>query len=998
MFVAPRVARATRSLVLRPWRFAACVTGFALAALLLAPVLARAHGDHTRYPELDPLSRGLVLPRAVAPPIGAPLARLARERYYLANDDHSDYMWSGLDSTYRSAFVRMMDHYMDLADATTSHVWDARSRFVMDGHIWVSEYEKSQPASSFQRVLTHLVDSSLVMPLNACIEDWGMMPTEAVLRSFYGAGHYERLLGQRATLVIPMENQTLPGGVASLWAGSGARYAWKGICNCASCFDATQRGYDIYRFVGPDGDGVLLKWNAFYGDNSNVGGYAEARYPAASLDFMQHHPTYRTRWPYGVHAAFGYGHDNLQTFTREFVDAAHDLSNDTTRVIASNELDFFRDFEATYGASLPVWGRCFGNEWELLSTTLASATAEYKTSVEKLRTAEALASLVVQREPDFMEPRIAERDSAMLACGLYAEHSWGPGPGVTENQREAWQRQIARAITRYADGLQHDALARLGQSVERPFEEERHAVFNPLSWARTDVVDLETDVPEPRHAVDVRTGADLPSQTIVVDAGTRLRVRVAGVPSVGYRVVAVRPGAGTTFPDAATVSGATLAGNAYSLTLGARGQITSLVDHKAGDVERVPAGRSMGDCEQGTGPIVAENVGPVSATLRVVSAGAPDHDVRVTLYADVDRVDVDARITENFGESLENYRYDFAIPNGRFRHEEVGMIARAAFASAGGDYADESARTDWLTSNHFVDLSNATEGITLSTWDGSFWQAGGSWFAHLDSTSAYLHALVGNAPNCADGIENQGGDTFFRNRYAVRTHGAWSAPAAMRFALEHQNPLVAARVTSAPGDAGWPAATFSLVTVDTSDVLLWALKPADEGPTGSLVARLWNLADAPRTALLALPTQVMADPRRVTHVETDLGPATASPSGMGLVETFARQQLKTFRFVPLLPVGEARSPARDALALAVWPNPARGAGAGTVTFALPSASHVRVRVLDVRGAVVRTLADGLHAAGEHALPWRDDGLAPGVYFVRVDRDGQSATRRVVVLR
>ena len=48
-----------------------------------------------------------------------------------------------------------------------------------------------------------------------------------------------------------MENQTLPGGVASLWAGAGATYSWKGICDCATQIDAGDRPREIYRFAGP---------------------------------------------------------------------------------------------------------------------------------------------------------------------------------------------------------------------------------------------------------------------------------------------------------------------------------------------------------------------------------------------------------------------------------------------------------------------------------------------------------------------------------------------------------------------------------------------------------------------------------------------------------------------------------------------------------------------------------------------------------------------------
>ncbi len=72
-------------------------------------------------------------------------------------------------------------------------------------------------------------------------------------------------------------------------------------------------------------------------------------------------------------------------------------------------------------------------------------------------------------------------------------------------------------------------------------------------------------------------------------------------------------------------------------------------------------------------------------------------------------------------------------------------------------------------------------------------------------------------------------------------------------------------------------------------------------------------------------------------------------------------------------------------------------------LALPAAARARVTVHDVRGARVRTLADGAFAAGLHALAW-DGGTgpggaaAPGVYFVRAEAGGRVATRRVVLLR
>ncbi len=75
------------------------------------------------------------------------------------------------------------------------------------------------------------------------------------------------------------------------------------------------------------------------------------------------------------------------------------------------------------------------------------------------------------------------------------------------------------------------------------------------------------------------------------------------------------------------------------------------------------------------------------------------------------------------------------------------------------------------------------------------------------------------------------------------------------------------------------------------------------------------------------------------------------------------------------------------------PNPSRGAV--TMRFVLPRAMHARLDVLDVAGRRVATLADGEHAAGEHALAWRPVAVRPGVYFARLATPDGVTVRTVV---
>jgi serine protease len=82
-------------------------------------------------------------------------------------------------------------------------------------------------------------------------------------------------------------------------------------------------------------------------------------------------------------------------------------------------------------------------------------------------------------------------------------------------------------------------------------------------------------------------------------------------------------------------------------------------------------------------------------------------------------------------------------------------------------------------------------------------------------------------------------------------------------------------------------------------------------------------------------------------------------------------------------------------------NPARGETG--LEFRVARAGAVRVRVYDVRGAVVRTLHDGRMESGTARVRWdgRDDGGAEassGIYFLRVETVDGSSTRKVAFLR
>ncbi|MEO0558004.1 MAG: T9SS type A sorting domain-containing protein, partial [Bacteroidota bacterium] len=150
-----------------------------------------------------------------------------------------------------------------------------------------------------------------------------------------------------------------------------------------------------------------------------------------------------------------------------------------------------------------------------------------------------------------------------------------------------------------------------------------------------------------------------------------------------------------------------------------------------------------------------------------------------------------------------------------------------------------------------------------------------------------------------------------------------------------------------------------------------------------------------------------------TYTEADFtagGEKTASFSlqapyvaGGDVIATATDAEGNTSEFgAPNVSVGADRDPSLpDAFALAMpWPNPVRHRV--TVRVALPKASRLTVEVYDALGRRVRQLDDDDRPAGWHELALDADGLASGVYLVRMTAgegtERFTATRRITVVR
>ena len=86
----------------------------------------------------------------------------------------------------------------------------------------------------------------------------------------------------------------------------------------------------------------------------------------------------------------------------------------------------------------------------------------------------------------------------------------------------------------------------------------------------------------------------------------------------------------------------------------------------------------------------------------------------------------------------------------------------------------------------------------------------------------------------------------------------------------------------------------------------------------------------------------------------------------------------------------------DEVTLTSYPNPLQEQG--TIEYTLPKATDVRITVYDVLGRRVAVLEDSHQEAGRHTARLEGGRLASGVYFGRLETDGQTRTQKITVVR
>jgi hypothetical protein len=130
---------------------------------------------------------------------------------------------------------------------------------------------------------------------------------------------------------------------------------------------------------------------------------------------------------------------------------------------------------------------------------------------------------------------------------------------------------------------------------------------------------------------------------------------------------------------------------------------------------------------------------------------------------------------------------------------------------------------------------------------------------------------------------------------------------------------------------------------------------------------------------------------------------TFAPTDTGTTTRTLRIQNDRGQLLEVVAIGTAQTSAADptpllpqAFSLSVYPNP--GNAEFRISYTLPRATDVELRIFDVNGREIAMLANEMKSAGEHVQTWNAGDVASGIYFVTLKSDAATRTEKIVLVK
>lgn len=663
-------------------------------------------------------------------------------------------------------------------------------------------------------------------------------------------------------------------------------------------------------FEGPDGQRVLTWFSAHYHQFKALFGLPPAVESGKGgvARFLKAYELGR----YAPDAVLLYGTE-VENLPTEYDDASFverwNAEFAWPQLITCRFSEFFAYIEKEYGAGLPVVRGTGGAYWADNFGILAAATGRDRANQTRAVAAETFATLAAALDPKVRFSLDLDHEIWRNLL-LYAEHNFGIGGlndrpecdaaiGIVKEKED----QTIRAEWDI-DKLLRRSLSQLGDQIQT--EGQNLLVFNPLSWTRSGLVQVQLD--QGVTLTNLSTGRQVACEVLAQKDGVQtVRFRAAEVPAVGYKVYRLGRGNIPRGRAAVTPPGTIVENRFYRLTLEPeRAAIKSIYDKQlerelvdpassylaneylfvSGGGTETGRGRGAEDTRllhpfhwlpapeltihhAGQGVLASVEKTPWGQKVRMTATALhtprieteillPDDDKQIELR---NQIQVDLLLAKQasyfaFPWAMSNQTFQYDIPNG--------------FVDPAHDLL-EGGCSDWFSIQHLVNAEDGAASVSLAAVDAPLVCLGdicrGRWLAQFTNSSATVFSYALNnywSPKWAGkkSAELQYG-------YLITSSARFEPAACARWGRGARVPLEVSALKSSdklPGLRGrLPGAEASLASVSPENLVLTSLKPAEDG--AGLVARVLETGGLETDGVLKLPLLAANGAREANAVE-----------------------------------------------------------------------------------------------------------------------------------
>jgi len=620
--------------------------------------------------------------------------------------------------------------------------------------------------------------------------------------------------------------------------------------------DTTKFPYRLFWWESPDGSRVLTYFPQDYAGGIDAEHLASNLSVWAPLMYGQS----TSNQPEMMHL-FGVG-DHGGGPTRDMLDSGLRLQSPDVvypKLQFGTAAGFFADLEKKLPEmEVPTWKDELYFEYHRgVMTSQADTKQRIRHDEELLVNAEKFSSFAMLYGYAYPQEKLEDAWRRLLFDHF---HDIMPGSGIAVNYLDAKRNleEVARLGGEAMDGGLRRIAANVATDAQRGVPV---IVFNPLSWARMEVVEAEAQLPGPASDVEVVDSAGAPAASELLENDARTNtvrlLLMASAPALGYRTYYVRA---TAKPDPLSpvkASPNSLENDFVRVTVDPQtGCMVSLFDKRSGTEALALAETDTGgpkdrvcgnllqafadkpkqwdawnidadfekqywDIEKADEVKLVES-GPLRAVIRVKSHFQNSSFIQdITVYAGVPRVDVKMQadwhekhilLKVAFPVSAHNDKATFEIP--------FGSIQRPTTRNTPAEKAKFE-----VPAERWADLSDATHGFSLLN-DCKY---------GYDAKGNVLRLSLLRSPDFPDPHADEGHHTF---TYSLYPHaGGWRDALTIRQGYELNYPLIPIVATN---HVGTLPAEHSFLEVRENNVIVTAVKKAEDDD--ALIVRLFEWA------------------------------------------------------------------------------------------------------------------------------------------------------------